>query len=434
MHPVSSFVHTEVNTAVSHARLPVSASLRSTPAHHYALDEAISLSRSVSHGVSHRPADKATSYLEGMGHFVVSLTHELKHRGKSWKKSSVPLEIRNIYAEERSAKPIEHEIQAWKSLLPKASQSKIDPKVWAALRTTLHNTDTFSAFLVTLRHGFLFELKRPSFSFSKGLHSKSKSEFALNRLLPVLLKMQESPALAERLCSMAEDGLGNCRDRPSLTFVDIELEVACETALTHVKHLLAAEHTPAQFNEACQRLVFLEAQKLQKNELVSLLADSFKTVKDGDLDPKQNVLVSYDKIAKATERLPRLPYVTCVSFVEAEVQRKIRKDARFYLTKTTCFWLPRRLNAQLMCSDNWVKLLTLKYPELSGQLQDVETKRLRASEALMNDAQQFDGRYATQLNALNAEHMQARSALLNTVPIARFTREQVAQYVAQQAG
>lgn len=368
---------------------------------------------------------------QGVEYFVFSLTRRLKDLGQSSvRKIDDASDVMDIYREECKARPIEHEIRQWRKFLPETLQAQLNIQTWETHREQLPNTSTFSAFLSKLRHGFLLTPHMPSFSWSKGIYCKQKYEFAQTRLLPVLLSMQHNLKIAARLCCMAEDGLGNCHDRPVLTFVDMELEVKCEQALSDLQHQQQHQpNTSLAVDQIVQNLLALEAQKLTKSMAISWLSREFLHVPIGDFDPEQNVVVSYDKIAKATQLFPAPPYVSATSFVDANIQRDIRERVTLALKHLNPSWLKERLHTHLMASDNWIRVLVSMDPDLGQALAQTEAQRLQASEALVHNLMAFDEQYAAQLDQINTNYMRARTELLWTEARQNFTHQHVDAYL-----
>jgi hypothetical protein len=363
-------------------------------------------------------------YSEPLNHFVASLTHEIKST-QNIKKGSRTREARYIYNDEKKSGNIEQEVKRWAQVLPQEKRHEIDLEVWQSYKRSKTNTEAFSAFLHILRIGFFLEFKIPNFSWKKGFYNKKKAEFAETRLLPILVEIQNNPSIAERLFDMAEDGLGACHERPALAFIDIELEVLCSKALRALKH----SPNNQDANTHYQRLIALEAQKLRKQLVLSQLISNFKTAEYGGIDPFENVLIAYGKIAKERKYFPTLPYTSASSFVSAEEQRACRQQAIRYIDNGTDSWWPKRLEQHLMKSDTWIHALCIQFHSLSQNLETLQKIRFARSEALIQDDTLFNEDYADNIREVGATYETDLSMLLNTPEIHQFTCENILRHL-----
>lgn len=84
----------------------------------------------------------------------------------------------------------------------------------------------------------------------------------------------------------------------------------------------------------------------------------------------------------------------------------------------------------LLTSENWLKLLVMRNPDLGKTLQRIEKLRTKYSENLLElPRTSFLNHYANDLQALDSAYHQARSSLLNEPATIEFTAQQVEHYL-----
>jgi hypothetical protein len=185
-----------------------------------------------------------------------------------------------------------------------------------------------------------------------------------------------------------------------------------------------------QFIEMFNDFISVEHQKLRKSLVVSGLIEQFKTQKGGRVDPLENVVHAYRKIAKKIPHLfPPAPYRACATFVNDDRIRSVKNQAISSLQKIDFLKTRELLVGHLMSSDNWLKLLVKRDPELGRSLQRIEQQRTRLSENLLDlPADALQSHYATDIAALESAYNRHRSRLLNHPLTVEFTKDQVDRY------
>ncbi|WP_334118154.1 hypothetical protein [Limnobacter sp.] len=363
-------------------------------------------------------------YAENLEIFCVKLSDCKKSTSKS-----KDLELDNIIFEEKNAKKLTVAIRKWQKHLPLEFKSKIQLSIWDDFEKKFSSANVFSVFLTKLLTGFTLEFTKPSFAWSRGFFFPKKQAFAVNRLLPVLVSLQNRPWLVTRIFCIAEDGLGRCHDRPSLAFVDMELEVLSDIQMSKICELFKQNEYLNEFDIACSQFISVEHQKILKLKTYSALINEFKNVKDGLYDPLQNVIISYNEIAEKTKLFPRAPYISSLSDVGKDDQINIRNNVVKSISDFDENQTKGQLKEHLITSDNWLKLLILKYPLLGDSLIKIKNQRIRYSENLVDlPEKEFIAHYSKDIQTLDAVYHRARLRLLNQSEIVEFTDRQIDYY------
>lgn len=202
------------------------------------------------------------------------LKQALKQKDQPFEQWKHLLETQSTYQALLKAPNIEKEIQNWRECLPNIDRSTLCLETWKGYQETLQNVGAFSVFLRDIRHAFYLNPFHIGISWTKGIYLSKKRAFVKQRLLPVLLAIQNNRCIAERLFCMAEDGLGACHDRPALTFIDIELETKCFLVLQTLENQNLCS---SDIKLLRQKIIHLEAQKYKKQYTISLLSGTQPT-------------------------------------------------------------------------------------------------------------------------------------------------------------
>lgn len=401
-----------------HASLPVPTILR---------DGAPTRRSHATHFLNYTGVEKCIDKLGGM---ICKLSSTAAQPGAAKNR-----EIASIVQDEKRAGKLEKVIKRWQKLLPLQLQQQIKPESWQNYETQFPSARTFSVFLSKLYGGFAHELKMPSFSWSKGFYCRKKEVFAVERLLPVLVAMQNNPTLTNRLFCIAEDGLGGCHNRPALSFVDIELEVMCETELTTLNGLVNDNiRSESQLDKACRRLIAIEHQKYRKAAVISSLIPRLKEMIGGNGDPMQNVVFAYKHIAKSEKFFPEIPFATCGTIISDKDMRTLCREAvsHVHFMESVCGGCD--LATHLRVSDSWLKVLVMRLPEVGRKLEKIERMRTTYSEKLLDLPQKaFEKHYARDIQALEAAYQRARFEIIRGPRVEDFTERLVYCYLSDPA-
>lgn len=367
---------------------------------------------------------KIDQCIEKICSFVTKLSDSSTERKKPG-----DYQLSSIRSEEKHAKHLKTPLQRWQKHLPIELQSEIKLNIWKDYESRFHNAKTFSVLLSKMANGFGLGLAIPGCSWSRGIYNRKKPVFAKERLLPVLLAIQNKPLLAERLFCLAEDGLGGCTDRPMLTFVDIELEVKSDAKMSELCNSLAQNKTG--ISDICNEFVEIEHQKLRKSMVISDLIKQFNEARKRRGDRFQDVVIAYKAIAKQKSHyFPPIAFTSSASMADEDIMRMIQQQAISNLESIDEMSTKNLLIEHLMTSDNWLKLLITRDPELGKSLQRLEQQRTRYSENLLDlPTDSFQDNYAKDIQSLESAYHRLRTRLLNKPETRDFTAMVVTRYM-----
>ena len=349
----------------------------------------------------------------------------LTNRGVAYEDASF------IRSHEKHAKSLVRTLKQWQKQLPPEQQSEIKLEAWQEFERTLPNARTFSKFLSILYGGFRLDFLTVFLSCSLGKHKPSRKVFAESRLLPVLVAMQQKPLLAQRIFCLAEDGLGSCHDRPTLTFIDIELEVRSDQKISELCNIF--ERDRKVDTKICNEFIAIEHQKFRKSRVISSLIKNIRDAEDGHIDPLQRLLNTYHAVTKKEKDhfLP-LPYLNLCSFINKKVKAQIISRSILNYKSMESFNVKGFLREHLMVSDNWLKFLIIRNPQMGKVLERLEEERTRCSEKLLDMPEaEFQDNYAREIQALQAWYLRIRWKALYCGDSREFTETQVEHYLAE---
>lgn len=382
--------------------------------------------------------------------------------------SQVVQETQAILARAERAIPLHEAIRRLFAVLgDETPMTGIDEKVWQAYESKFvppfHSANFLSSLLTELYKGFPknFEMTgNRKDDLIRRQDRKNFKEFVNERLLPVLINIQNSEKVASAAFRLAEVGLGSCTDKAVFGWMDVELGTQSTQCAEELKGLANAGdkvHQQVRNNILC-RLVETEIKKFRLNEVKKhaddLLQDDQRDPRRGGwqssnfvpyegLDHVECYLALCDNVRNLKPKSSRLspgwyssiPYVKYSSGIGPEDLLRPSLKILSRIAKTEGEDNNKALVDHLMATDNWKKVLKYNLPD-AEKLKQEPLADCRQAMSLLDD---FDSvlntkrphEYQMAAEAMDALYKKFNNDVIKgedgQIPLTRFVKNQVKQ-------